>query len=175
MKKLIFTAVILLAFTAATFAQVSATAVATANIVSPIAITKTLDLNFGNIAVGAAAGTVVMDPAGLRTPTNVTLPVITGTVTPATFTVSGTASYTYAITIPAAATTTTISDGAAHTMTVNNWTSTPSGTGTLDGVTGQQTLTVGATLNIGASQASGSYSSSNAGGTGDFTVTVNYN
>lgn len=175
MKKLIFITVILFAFSAATFAQASANAVATANIVSPISINKTLDLNFGNIAVAAAAGTVVMDPLGARTPTNVTLPIITGTVTPATFTVSGTASYTYAITIPALAAATTISDGASHTMTVNNWTSSPSGTGTLDGVTGQQTLTVGATLNIGANQASGSYSSSNTGGTGDFTVTVNYN
>jgi len=52
-------------------------------------------------------------------------------------------------------------------MTVNTFTSTPSGTGQLS-VLGSQALTVGATLVVGASQASGSYS-------GTFSVTVVYN
>jgi hypothetical protein len=59
-------------------------------------------------------------------------------------------------------------------MTVDTWTSTPTTSGALDG-TGAQTLTVGATLNVAATQAAGVYSSSNPGGSGDFTVTVNYN
>jgi hypothetical protein len=163
--------IVMFAFTVSTFAQ-SATATATATIVSPIAISKTVDLSFGNIAAGAGAGTVVMSPAGLRTPTGVTLPATTGTVTAASFTVTGTANFTYAITLPGAAT--TISDGATHTMTVNAFSSTPSGTGTLSGA-GSQTLTVGATLNVGAAQVAGNYSSASAGGSGPFTVTVNYN
>jgi len=36
-----------------TFAQVSATANASATIVTPIAISKTVDMNFGNVAVSA--------------------------------------------------------------------------------------------------------------------------
>jgi len=57
-------------------------------------------------------------------------------------------------------------------MTVNTWSSNPSGTGTLTG--GTSTLLVGATLNVGASQPAGVYNTANAGGSGEFTVTVNY-
>jgi len=73
-------------------------------------------------------------------------------------------SSTYSITLP---TTYTITSG-ANNMTVTTFTSTPSGTGTLSG--GTQTVNVGATLSVAASQAAGTYTN----GTG-FPVTVNYN
>ncbi len=61
MKKLISFAVILVAFTAAGFAQASATSTATATIVGPIGITNTTVMNFGNVAVSATvAGTAVL-------------------------------------------------------------------------------------------------------------------
>jgi hypothetical protein len=108
-----------------------------------------------------------MTPAGVRSVTGgCTLPAITGTVAAAAFNVTGAANYTYAITLPGAATTITFG---ANNMTVDTWTSTPSGTGTLS-AGGSQTLTVGATLNVGASQAAGTYVSGTP-----FTVTVNYN
>lgn len=163
---------VMVAFSSATYAQVSETAAATAVIVSPITITLVTDLEFGNIASGTVAGTVVLSTAGVRTPTNVTLPATTGTVTAASFTVGGTPAYTYSITLPAGAT--TISDGLGNTMTVDTWTSNPTPTGTIGGG-GTETLYVGATLNVGANQTSGIYRSDNAGGSGDFTVTVNYN
>ena len=47
-----------------------------------------------------------------------------------------------------------ITDAGLHTMTVNGFTSTPSGTGALS-AGGSQTLTVGATLNVAAGQAAG--------------------
>jgi hypothetical protein len=150
-------------------AQSSATASASATIVTPITITKNVDMNFGNAAVQASTGgTVVLSPAGARLSTaGVTLPVLSGTVSAADFTVNGQANYTYAITLPTSA---TIYDaGNAHNMVVNTFTSSPATTGTLS-ATGSQTLTVGATLNIGAGQASGTYTTAT-----DFTVTVNYN
>jgi hypothetical protein len=52
-------------------------------------------------------------------------------------------------------------------MTVDTWTSNPSGTGTL--TSGTSTLNVGGTLNVGASQVAGVYTASDA-----FTVTVDY-
>ncbi|HAL81406.1 MAG TPA: hypothetical protein DCO83_03545, partial [Mucilaginibacter sp.] len=111
------------------------------------------------------AGTVVSDPASTRTSTGgVTLPVNAGTVTAASFTVTGSEAYTYSITLPGSV---TITYG-ANTMTVNTFTSSPATTGTL--TAGTQTLNVGATLNIGSSQAAGAYAS-----TTPFTVTVNYN
>ena len=160
-------ALFLLAFGTKASAQASATATSTATIVTPITITKTADMNFGNVAVQTATGgTVVMTPAAVRSATSgVTLPGTSGTVAAASFTVNGQASYTYAITLPSSV---TLTDAASHSMTVDNFTSTPSATGTLTG--GTETLNVGATLNVTAAQAAGVYTSSTP-----FTVTVNYN
>ena len=130
-----------------------------------ISITKTIDMSFGNIAV-ISAGTVVLDPSGSRIGTGgVTLPSITGTITAASFDVSGGANLTYAITLPLNC---IISSG-GNTMTVDTFTSTPSSTGTLNGI-GTQQLKIGATLNIAGAQTAGIYTSGSP-----FTVTVNYN
>ena len=168
MKNLIavFAAIVLVAgLTATANAQVTGTATGSATIITPIAITNAGNMNFGNIAVSASAGTVVLSPASVRSITGgVTLPAVTGTVTAAAFTVTGLGSSTYSIQLPASY---TITSG-GNSMTVNAFTSTPSGTGTLSG--GTQTIQVGATLNVAASQAAGSYT--NATG---FPVIVNYN
>ena len=164
--KIFSLAIAIIGFSATSFAQVSATATATSTIVTPIAISKTVDMNFGNVAVSSSAGTVVLATAGTRTATGgVTLPATSGTIAAAEFTVTGQAGYTYSITLPS--TPTTVASG-SNTMSVNAFTSNPDGTGTLTG--GTQTLKVGATLNVGASQAAGTYISE-----APFTVTVNYN
>jgi len=169
-KSFAIAAVVTFGFATVSHAQATATATASATIITPITIVKTVDLNFGNVAVSATiAGTAILDPAGTRTTGGaggVTLPATTGTVSAASFTVSGQASYTYAITLPASC---TIADGASHSMTVDNFTSSPSSTGTLS-ASGTETLNVGATLNVAAAQASGLYT--NATGV---PVTVNYN
>jgi len=159
-------AVILIALSLNVNAQASETATATATIIEPITLTNVTDMNFGNIAV-SAAGTVVLSPAGVRTPTGgITLPTITGTVSAATFDVDGEANFTYSITLPAAAI--TITNGTDN-LTVDTWTSNPTPTGTLDG-TGYQLLQVGATLDIPlGTESAGTYTGPS------FTVTVNYN
>jgi Domain of unknown function (DUF4402) len=165
--KLAFAAIAVIAFSSSSFAQATATATATATIVTPISIAEVVNMNFGNVAVQTATGgTVVMTPAGVRTPSGgVTLPAVFGTVTAASFTVSGQGTYTYAITLPITATTLT---NGANTMTATAFTSTPSATGAL--TAGTQTLNVGATLNVAAAQAAGLYVSGTP-----FSVTVNYN
>jgi uncharacterized protein DUF4402 len=169
-KTLAIASVAVIGFSNSTFAQASATASANATIITPIAISKTTDMNFGNVAVSAtSSGTVVLAPAGTRTSGGsggVTLPSTTGTVSAAAFNVTGQANFTYAITLPS---TCTISDGSSHTMTVNTFTSSPSSTGTLSSG-GSQTLTVGATLNVSAAQAANTYTNSTG-----VPVTVNYN
>lgn len=166
MKKLFLLSLLMVAFSAGTFAQVSATANASATIITPIAIANTADMEFGNVAVNATPGTVVLTPAGVRSVTGgCTLPAVTGTVNAAAFTVTGLAGATYSITLPAGAT--TISSG-ANNMTVDTWTSSPTPTGTLTG--GSENLTIGATLNVAGGQAPGTYTSATP-----FTVTVNYN
>lgn len=157
----------LVAFSMNAFAQSSADATATATIITPISISKTVDLNFGNVAVGASTGTVVLTPAGDRSATGgVSLPATGGSISAASFSVAGEGTYTYSITLPGSVTITR--NSGSETMTVNTFTSTPSTTGAL--TAGAQTLTVGATLNVGASQVPGTYVSGTA-----FTVTVNYN
>jgi len=167
MKKITILALILMGLSITSFGQATASATATATIVAPIAITKTVDMNFGNVAV-IGAGTVILAPAGTRSATGgVTLPNVTGTVTAASFNVTGEGAYTYAITLPSTDYTITHTNN-TDVMIVNTFLSDPSGTGTL--TAGAQTLNVGATLNIGAAQLAGLYT--NATG---FDVTVNYN
>ncbi|MFA5820281.1 MAG: DUF4402 domain-containing protein [Bacteroidales bacterium] len=161
-------AVVILGFSANSFAQVSATATASATIIAPISISKTVDINFGNIAVGTTGGTVVLLPAGTRSATGgVSLPsAIPGTVTAATFTVTGEGANTYSITLPSTYTIT--KTGGSATMIVNTFTSNPPSSGTL--TSGSQTLKVGATLTVNASQVGGVYTN-----TTGFPVTVAYN
>ena len=149
-------------------AQVTATATASSTIVTPIGITKTVDMNFGNVAINSTtAGTVVLAPAGTRTSTGgVTLPATAGTVAAAEFNVTGANNYTFSITLPS---TSHEIKSDLNTMSVTDFTSTPTPTGTLS-ATGSATVKVGATLNVSAGQAAGTYTSVTP-----FEVTVNYN
>jgi hypothetical protein len=168
--KFLIIAAVMLSFTAATFAQVSATALATATVVSPLTITRTADLNFGNViqTVPANPSTVILDPAtGTASYTNATasaIPAASAAITRATFTVTGTPGASYSISILPA--TLTLTGPGANTMTATNFQSNPSTPGTLTG--GTSTLYIGAQLNLIANQAGGTYTS------GNFTVTVNY-
>lgn len=157
--------VVILGFSASSFAQ-SATATATCTVLAAITITKIADMNFGNIVPGAA-GTVVIAPEGTRSVGSGTPVLSGGTVSAAVFTVSGTGSSTYSISLPPNGY--TITNG-TQTMILNAFTSTPGGTGQLTG--GNQTLSVGATLSVGliSSNPPGVYT-----GTEPFTITVAYN
>lgn len=164
MKRL-FLLLIMAGFTAGAYAQATGSAAASATVVTPISITKTVDMSFGDVAVKSGqAGTVVLGTDDVRTESEfVTLPTTT-TGTSASFTVSGGTDYTYAITLP---TTVDITEaGTSQTMALSSFTSLPSGTGTL--TAGTETLKVGATLTVVGGQVNAAY-------TGNFDVTVNYN
>ncbi len=167
MKKVIIAAIAIFGSATLVNAQSTATATASATIVTPISISKTSDMSFGNISVqSGTGGIVILAPNGSRTRTaGVTLPAITGTVSAAGFTVSGEGNYTYDITLPSTVTLT--HSGGVQTMAANSFTSNPSGTGQLS--SGSQNVAVGATLTVAAGQLAGVYTSST------FDVTVNYN
>lgn len=158
-------AIVMVAFSASTFGQNTATAAASARIITPISITKTVDLHFGTIIAGV--GTVTVTPAGGRSTTGPVLSALAPAHTAASFTVSGESGLTYSISLSAGPV--LISDG-TNTMSVNTFVTNPTPTGTLTG--GTETLTLGATLTVtgGATQPSGTYTNLNA-----VTVTVNYN
>jgi hypothetical protein len=144
----------------------SSTSNATANVITAISINKTIDLDFGALAPSTTGGSVLINAtSGVRTSSGgVTLSSIDAG-NRASFNVAGDSSATYAITLPATNVTLTRSGG-TETMSVTNFASNPSGTGQL--TAGQQVLYVGATLNVGANQAAGSY-------IGTFDVSVDYN
>jgi hypothetical protein len=142
------------------------TTIASAQIVVPITISKGSDLNFGSIVRNVAGGTVVLAPSGTVTPTGVTM--FSGTSAVATsvasYTISGEASNTYIVTLPAD-NSVSLSDGSGHTMDLTDFTNNATGTFGAS----PETFQVGATLNIGANQPAGNYVSP------AFNVTVAYN
>ncbi|MEN8169275.1 MAG: DUF4402 domain-containing protein [Pseudomonadota bacterium] len=144
----------------------AATAIATAdaNIVSTISVATRNGLGFGDISSSAVAGTVIMTPSGSRSTTGGTTinSAIAGSA--AAFDIAGDANASYSITLPASV---VLSDASSNIMVVDNYTSSPTLGGVLDG-SGQQTLYVGATLNVGSNQPFGAY-------TGLISVTVEYN
>ena len=83
---------ILLGFNNNSSAQSVANAGASANVIMPVSVLKTTDMNFGNAAVSATSGGIItLAPGGSRTTggSGVTLPATTGMVAPAGFTVTG--------------------------------------------------------------------------------------
>lgn len=144
----------------------AATAVATveATIINTITIATRNGIGFGDISSNAVAGTVIMAPSGSRTTTGGAAINTATAGSPAIFDLQGTANASFSITLPSSI---VLSDGSANSMTVDGFTSTPSISGALDS-SGQQTLFVGATLNVGSNQPFGSYN-------GQMTVTVDYN
>jgi hypothetical protein len=166
LSTLVLLIILLFCISLAGIAQVTATASTSATIIAPIAISKAVDMNFGNIASGAVGGTVVLSPDGSLSPTgDVTLPLISGTVSAAKFTVTGLSGSTISITLPVGSITL---NNLGNTMKVKSFTSNPSLTGTLTG--GIQDIFVGATLVVGASQVAGLYFNLS-----NLFVTVNYN
>ena len=169
MTKVLTLGIVMIAFSVSTFAQVGATATASATILTPIAIAKTVDMDFGYLAVNASPGTVALsaDAAPTRTPSGGVTLMTGGTVSAATFTVTGLADATYSITLPADGV--VVLTGPGTDMAADLFVSNPTvaAGGVLTG--GTETLYVGATLSVAGSQAFGVYSSP------AFTVTVNYN
>lgn len=157
------------AASAPSFAATTATASATATVVTPIAIAKATDLVFGKFIAGPG-GSVTVSTSGARTSTGVTE--VSG-VTPvaATFNVTGDGTSTYAI--DTTGTSANLTSGANNMafaivsdLTGGNTTSGTVSTGAL--TAGAQTIYVGGVLTVGAAQAPGAYS-------GTISVAVNYN
>jgi hypothetical protein len=160
--KFITVAIVMIAFAANSFGQgVTATANASATIITPLTITKTVDLNFGNISVGAVTGgTVSLSTANVRNATGTCSFQLAPASTVATFDITGATGANLLVTLPASS---TISNGAV-TMTIDNYAHDAPGTI----VGGALTFHVGGTLNVNNGQAAGAY-------TGTFDVTINYN
>ncbi|MEM8520455.1 DUF4402 domain-containing protein [Flavobacterium sp. PL12] len=147
---------------------VSPVATATATIITPLTISKLVDMNFGDISTNGTNGTVILSNANVRSATGgASFSAATpGTITSAKFVVTGNTGYAYSISIPTAITLT--HTNTTSVMQVTNIGNSVGATGTLTG--GTQDISVGGTLNLVGAQLEGVYTN-----TTDLKVTVNYN
>jgi len=164
--KLFAIALVTLGTASASFAQSSKTASATATLITPIAISKTTDMNFGTVAASATAGTVALSYADVATPTGGTTLVAGGAARKAAeFEVTGQNSSSFSISCP----TTIVLTSAGNTLTVNGIAADAGTTNTLS-ASGSKTIKVQGTLVVPGAAPAGVYTN-----TADLTVTVNYN
>lgn len=131
-----------------------------------LVMTPVQALQFGALAA-PAAGTVTVDTAGVRSATGGVVLIPSSTVTAAQismsttpYTCDGRAMAVVSVTSPATLTHTSL----GATMTVDNFVTNPAAGGAFDSTV---PMAIGATLNVGASQAPGSY-------TGSFLITVTF-
>jgi hypothetical protein len=165
MKKsfIIFAAIVLMAgFSSSVMAQNSVSTQVGANIVAGPSISSVATLDFGGMIKPTTAATVIMSPAGARTTTGTITVLSTATGHAASYTLTGEGTSTYTITLPT--TTVTVTNGSGASMPVSAFIAS-AGPYALSGGTGS--FTVGATLGLAASQATGAY-------TGTFDVRVDY-
>jgi hypothetical protein len=131
---------------------------------NPIGVMNTQALSFGKFSAGTG-GTITLNPSGTRNASGGVALLASDSGAPAQFIVSGDPSMTFAISLPADGTVALTSG--THNMSITAFLSSPSGIGQLS-AGGTQTISVGATLNVGGNQSVGNYS-------GSFDVMVDYN
>lgn len=150
------------------FSQASATSMLAARVtvVEPIMITKSVDLDFGNVIGSFTTGTLTLDPEGIRTVNGVQISnAVPGDVTAAEAIVTHN-NNNYSISLPESFTLYN-SENPNQFLLINQFTVRPVPN---TGDEGSDILKIGATLNLEASQLPGFYTNS-AG----FNVTVSYN
>lgn len=149
------------------FAQASAAASVNsrATIIDPIKISKTMDLNFGNVISGYNPGSLILSPDGTRTANGVQISSsMPGDVSPAEAVVTH-GENSYSISLPESFVLYN-QDDPNQSLIINQFTVAP-GPGSAEGT---DVLKIGATLNLEGNQISGYYT--NPAG---FNVTVSYN
>jgi len=131
---------------------------ASVEVLSPIAIAETQALNFGNISPTGTAGTVAISTGGVRSNSNVDL--LGGLPTQAIFAITGAGNAAFSVSLPSSVILT-----GPETKTVDSFVHDAGASPALS--SGTATVNVGATLNVNATQAPGTY-------TGTYSVSVNY-
>ncbi len=139
---------------------------AVATVIAPLSISENIGMDFGTISGGPASGTVLLDTAGSTDSDGDAETISGGSEAAGDFTISGESGQAYSLTYTSG----TLGDGGTETMSVDTFTD--NSVGVLPAAT--ETFQVGATLNLGADQVAGNYSTS-AGNGSPYTVTVNYN
>ena len=137
-------------------------ATATANVLAPLAISQTAQMNFGDVAGdGTTATTVLLSVLGATSSGNGAY--TGGTPAAGAFAVTGSGTLAYTISLPTVAV--TLTNAALDTVSVDSFIDSKGGSSAL--VAGADSFTVGATLSLGIAQPAGTYN-------GTYDVTVEY-
>ena len=146
----------------------SASNTASATSLTPVSVIETVPMNFGTVAGGSLAGSIILDVLGGRTITGDGNILAVGPGTAGTFQITGEPNLTYGLLITGPA---VLENAGGQQVTATAFTNNSSGTVPAAGV---ELFQVGATLNLGPLQPAGTYSTATGGGS-PYTVTVNYN
>lgn len=149
-----------------TVTSVSNTASATS--LTPVSLIETVSMNFGTVAGGSLAGSIILDVLAARTVTGDGQILAVGPGTAGAFQITGEVNLTYALLITGPA---VLENAGGQQITATAFTNNSIGTIPAAGI---ETFQVGATLNLGPLQPAGTYSTATGGGS-PYTVTVNYN
>ncbi len=135
-----------------------------ANIINPIGITTQKSLKIAEVASRNLLGTITLKPRNIRTATSGFEINSASTSSAAEFTIEGGPNVIYNISLPDSV---LLRDAQGNTLMVNRFTSLPKVSGLLED-SGQQQLSVDATLNVEESQSDGAY-------LGTMLITIQYN
>lgn len=141
---------------------------ATATSLLPISLLEVIPMDFGTVAGGSTASSVVLDTNSARSATGSAQLLATGPGTASTFQITGEPNLAYAVSFSASA---TLESPGGQQITANSFTNNSAGTIPAGGT---ENFQVGATLNLNPAQAAGNYSTTTGAGI-PYTVTVNYN
>ena len=144
---------------------------ATVQVITPLVITETTPMNFGQVSGSGTAGDIVLSGNTATPDTNTSVVPASGALD-AVFDITGEPSAAISVTDFTGASATLDDGGAGAAMTVDTFTYTAPTA--LDG-TGNASFSVGATLHLNANQAAGTYDTSPGNGGSTYTVTINYN
>lgn len=166
MKKLMPLLFLLFSFPLFSQASANSTIKARAMVVEPIQITKTVDMNFGNVIGGYSSGSLILTPDGTRIVNGVQISnAILGEVNPAQALVTH-GNHKYSISLPTSFTLYN-EENPNHVLFIDQFTVKPFPTSKGEA---SDLLRIGATLNLQANQMPGFYTNSTG-----FNVTVLYN
>ncbi|MEI7831195.1 MAG: DUF4402 domain-containing protein [Prolixibacteraceae bacterium] len=180
MKKLIILFIAVAGFGVSSYAQssvINTTATSTARIIAPIGVEKITNMDFGTIVQNLTGGTVRLNALTTATrtasPTTLITSINAGVPTAASFTITGETNATYTVVLPADVLLQGPLTNTMHMtdMKVANYLDADftTGTNSISATGANNVIYVGGLLTLGATQATGQYTSA------AFAITVAYN
>lgn len=147
-RKLTAITLLLLVFAIKGWSQASVNGQAYAEVIAALSAYENNQMNFGKFSPETGGGQIVLTPDGIRSAQG-SVALGGGTAQAGKFIITGQPDATFTIQLPVGPA--ILQNSSNNTMTIDNWVSDPpagTGTGTLNG--GTETVSIGATLNVGS-------------------------